>query len=528
MGIGREHLTNVLRNAQQSDAVLAELKKIVEGQGYSQFMNEASKIALMAGNIRLKESNDENSTCGYMIDGFKAALYQQCLGINISYAAVNPGVHQELVAKWAAIQQYITQRQGILNAPTGQGLNAGLSMGGGSGVSVSLTPSSQTAANGVAVSLGAVVPGALPGLSTPVAEAAAPAAVVASLLEQGSAKSSVVIAQPTPTPTPMPRPVRRTDVEYLTGDHMESFNEHNLMELEAVAMPPAQLNRSVAQYREKGNYTDNLVSNLINNGIHRYEDGNIIVTMEDRARNYHIFASELQFLRDAGDAHQQLVQRELKRARNSDEVEIAYDALLTAVKSCKMLIDNTVEEGKKLLAEQRVSVVEMTIVQTFIRKFCDLLDLRVARTIDIMTVKGMQIPTLEGRGIRWDGNMADLTFLMTQVYDKAAGENGVVEDSDSFRLIFIAVLQSLCTIDLDWSATGVTVHNVVTTIWLPTNYPLDKSDCVGNKTLGNVHEPVQSIHDELMKELPASSVVLAMPSASRVLCGAGDSTVIYY
>ncbi len=523
MGIGREELTNVLRSAAQNDTTLNELKKVAESGNYANFMNEASKVAIVVGNIRLKMSNDEASTCAYMVDSFKAALYQQCTGVGVSYAANNPALHQDLLSKWAAVQQFITQNQHVLSAATTTGGLGGLGggLGGGAGVSVSLSPSAPSA-GGVEVSLGAPVPSALPGSAVPAA------AAVASLLEQGTAKpATIATAAPAATPKPAAK-AHRKDVEYLTGDHMESFNEHNLMELDKVAMPPAQLNRAVAQYREKGSYTEGLVKNLLASGKHLYDDGNIIVTMEDRSRSYYIAAPELKFLRDAGAAHQALLLRELERARASDEVEIAYDALAKAVNSCKGLIDDTVAEGKRLLGEQAVSVVEMNIVQTFIRKFCDLLDLRVSRAIGIMTVGGKQIPTLGTRGIRWDGNMADLTFLMTQVYDKAAGENGIVEDSDSFRLIFIAVLQSLCTIDLDWSDSGVTIHNLVATIWLPSNYPLDKSDCVGNKTLGNVHEPVQAIHDELMKETPAVSVVLAMPAASRVLCGAGESTVIYY
>lgn len=526
MGISREHLTTVLRNAQASDNVLLELKKVVESAGYGNFMNEASKIALAVGNIRLKESNDEGSTCAYMVDAFKAALYQQCVQAGVSYAANNPTVHNELLSKWGLVQQYVTTKQHLLNAAT---TTTSLGGGLGSGVSVSLSPSAPAENAGVAVSLGAAIPGGLPGTSGSLGEAVpAVSDAVVNLLQQGTSKPAA-IATPAPAAVAVVvPPTRRKDVDYLTGDHMESFKEHNLMELESVAMAPAALNRSVAQFREKGSYTEDLVKNLMAKGVHKYSDGNIMVTMEDRARSYYMGSDGLKFLRDAGDAHQKLLLRELERARNSDDVDIVYDALSNAVQSCKALIDDTVRIGKERLADGSVSVVEMSVVQTFIRKFCELLDLRVGRAIAIMTVSGSQVPTCEGRTVRWDGNMADVTFLMTQIYDKAAGENGVVEDGDSFRLIFIAILQALCTIDQDWSDTGVTVHNVVATIWLPANYPLDKSDSVCNKTMGNVHEPVQAIHDELMRGLPESSVVLAMPGGAKLLCGAGDSTVIYY
>jgi hypothetical protein len=524
MSIGQEQLRMVLQQA--NDPIVNELK----GRVTQDYLTKAASIAVRVGNICLHQSRDDKTIAAYMLDTFRAVLYK--MFNEATGQSYDPTRHGSLMNTYNEVVNYINQNAHIGQQQQGLsgGLGGGSGLGGGGGVNISMPASTPGALSGSGVVIegaGGVAIGGLP-IDTP---AAAPA--VNPISE--SPLSVVPTAAPAVAVTPInPQPTRRgigdMTADQLTGDTMERFEDHNLL-IEPSDIPaPRALNRSITTFQATGNFADGLCESLKSVGRHAYEGTGIMVTMEDRARLYSITNPKLVFIAQMCGELMSVMEKSIRKVNETDDVEDAADILRDVLSAVEALPNKIVTQCRAMLMEEDcgVSLVEMSMVQSFIRKYRELLDLRIATVLHVMTVGGTKIPGLSKR-VRWDEQFGDMTFLLTQIYPKAADDAGMITDADGFRNVFIATMYALRNIDVTFDDSGLSLHNRVATIWLPAHYAsIAKEHCVNSVSFGVAQAALQTIFDTIVEEMPAVAVKIATPSDERVLAGAGAGTVIYY
>lgn len=524
MSIGQEQLRMILQRV--NDPIVNELKP----RCTQEFLTKAAAIAVRVGNICLLQSRDENTIAAYMLDSFRASLYK--MFFDTTGQGYDQQRHAALMNTYNDVANFVSSNQHLLqqqNNGLSSGLGGGLggSLGGGGGVSVTMPASTPGAVSGSGVIVegdGGVAIGGLP-INDPVQQ---PAPVAEPSL--GVTPTPAPVAQPVIVQKPTRRGVGDLTADQLTGDTMERFEDHNLL-IEPSQLPaPRALNRSIATFQTTGNFADGLSESLKKVGRHTYEGTGIMVTMEDRSRLYHITNPSLLFIATMCGELMGLLDKSIRKANDSDDVEDAAEILRDALKAAESLPGKIVTKCRAMLAEEEcdVSLVEMSMVQAFIRKYRELLDLRVSAVLHVMTIGGSKIPGID-KSIRWDEQFGDIVFLLNEIYPTAADDNGMINDADGFRNIFIATLHALRNIDIEVSNEGLSVHNRVATVWLPAHYAsIAKEHCVNSASFGVAQSAVQTIFDTIIEGDATVSVKVATPSEERLLVGAGGGTVIYY
>lgn len=523
MSIGQDQLRMVLQRV--NDPIVNELKPLCS----QEFLTKAAQIAVRVGNICLLQSRDENTIAAFMLDTFRATLYKM---YNESTGqSYDQQRHAGLLTTYNEVANFVTNNAHLLQQQQSGGLGGGLGSGlgnGGGGVSITMPASTPGALSGSGVVVegdGGVAIGGLP-INDPVQPQAQPQATEPSL----GVVATTPVAQPVIVQQPARRGIGDLTADQLTGDTMERFEDHNLL-IEPSQLPaPRALNRSITTFQATGNFADGLSESLKKVGSHTYEGTGIMVTVEDRKRHYHITNPSLLFIATMCGELMGLLDKSIRNANDSDDVEDAAEILRDVLKAAESLPSKIVTKCRALLAEDEcdVSLVEMSMVQSFIRKYRELLDLRVAGVLHVMTIGGSKIPGID-KSIRWDEQFGDIVFLLNDIYPTAADDNGMINDADGFRNVFIATLHALRNIDIEVSNEGLLVHNRVATIWLPAHYAsIAKEHCVNSASFGVAQAAVQTIYDTIIEGDASVSVKVATPSEERLLVGAGAGTVIYY
>lgn len=522
MSIGQEQLRMILQRV--NDPVVNELKS----RATPEFLTKAAAVAVRVGNICLCQSRDENTIAAYMLDSFRSVLYK--MFYDATGTSYPQDQHAGLMNTYNQVANFVSSNANVgvqANGGLGGGLGGGSGLGGGgAGVNISMPASNPGALSGSGVVIegaGGVAIGGLPINETP---------AVTPLAEPSL---SVAPAPVAPAIVPVnPQPVRRgigdMNADQLTGDTMERYEDHNLL-IEPSHIPaPRALNRSITTFQATGNFADGLCESLKTAGRHDYEGTGIMVTVEDRKRHYCITNPDLVFIATMCGELMHSMDKAIRKANESDDVEDAADILREVMTAAESMPNKIITQCRTMLsaADCEVSLVEMSMVQSFLRKYRELLDLRIAAMLHVMTVGGNKIPATTKR-IRWDEQFGDMQFLLTQIYPGAADDNGMIADADGFRNIFIAALHALRSIDIEVGADGLSLHNRIATIWLPAHYAsIAKEHCVNSASFGVAQAAVQTIFDTIIETNPGMSVKVATPSEERMLAGAGAGTVIYY
>lgn len=533
MSITQELLGNILRSA--NDPITNELK-LMANNSQPQLMNVAADVAIKLGNALLARGGiQENVVVETIARAFRAVLYKRLNESNLAY--YNNSNHQLLLNEYTNIANTVQQLGGLQNQPA-QVL--GLGTGSGGGLQITMPASAPAAAPGgipVGGSGGISVVSSSSSPLNPLAPVpVATAPVVATTPAVETAPASLLGIPPSTAPALTPQPTKKwvplTFERLITGDNMESFNAHNLLVLdETNVATPKNLNRQVSKFREQGNFIDGLIDGLQTTRAHNYPDAGILVTLEDRGSEFYLRNSILEFIATETGRITTVIEGAIKRARESDAVDTADDSLTTIMKEVTNFPTWAAEKCRDVLRTQseNVSLAEMSCVQNFLRHYLAAVEDRVVRTIRIATANGTDVPGMPNKEIVWDGNFDDLKFIQKDLYDKAAGENGLVEDADGFRNLFITIMCAVRSVGFTWNDYGVKVNNRTAIIWLPAHYAsIDKGNSISNATLGNAQDPIQTIHDEIVAKMPDITVAFHTPEVGKVLVGAGDGSVIRY
>jgi len=529
MAITQELLINILRTA--NDPITNELKQVANNS-QPQLMNVAADVAIKLGNALLTRGGIQESTLVSTIArAFRSVLYKRLNESNL--ASYNNNNHQLLLNEYVEIANIVQQMGGLQNQQTPP-----LGLGGGSsGIQITMPASTPTASAGgipVGGSGGISVVSSSTSPLNPLAPA--PAAPVLSAPVVESAPATLMGIQPSVVQAPAVQATAKwTPYSFerlITGDTMESFDAHNLLVLdETNVLSPKNLNRQVSKFREQGNFTDGLIESLQTQRAHNYQDAGILVTLEDRGNEFYVRNSILEFIATESGRITTVIEGALKRARESDAVDSAEDSLSTIMAEVTAFPTWAAEKCRDVLRTKgdNVTLAEMSCVQNFLRHYLTSVEDRVVRTIRIATANGTDVPGMPNKEIVWDGNFGDLKFIQKELYDKAAGENGLVEDADGFRNLFISIMCAIRSVGFSWNDYGVKVHNRTAIIWLPAHYSsIEKGNTISNATLGNAQDPIQSIHDEIVAKMPDVTVAFHTPEIGKVLVGAGDGSVIRY
>ncbi|QVW55122.1 hypothetical protein pEaSNUABM29_00078 [Erwinia phage pEa_SNUABM_29] len=545
MSLTVEQIKNVIVRHLNNDAVLNELNGVMKKLNMAP--DQALKIATIVAQYAQSKGGSEAQIIAYAVDAYKATVYQQMSRSGNQY---NDDRHNKLTAAWNQVSEILQAMRKAQESSLGGG-NAGGLLGGNSGgirVADGLTMSNQpstgvqigSTTNGISV----IAPSAeIDLVNDPLLN---PSAAPAQQPQQQAAPVTIDVA-PVASMEPQSQfnqPVNdtlgvaigeRSSVDtnspvnnILQEIDVEDYKYHELKTPEPrVTIPAKEANSRIKQstFAEQRDWSSPLQDIFSGKEeVVYYAGADLIVRARDSYRAYLVGVNK-----DMQDKVRQFVAQhdalksDLDSLATVDDIETLITKVTDALTGLR---NNAIELHDYAVEHSDESEVVVSEVARFANAYIANITLLVHNALSLGTNRGTEVPTING-SIELERAPDDIVFFANDLFNATTGANGVSEQEDWFRDLFLMVATSLRKLTIKLSDSGSTINLIqsLITIVVPGMYSsVEKHDVVTVASLGNTADPVVSIYETVLEQCPHTQVMLQLPQRTYLLLSNGEKT----